>query len=244
MSKSQRIRDIFESRKKLQGHLSPEQRAHARNLEAGKGDAEHGARLRADDKRTSSRFPRLPTEIPYRDDQPKSDVFHITRGEAYGPKGEVVPREPKGKRSSLLGHLARRAESKKVKERARQLRNRDLGPENSSTNHYREGLRSLFEAVLNEASKRDKQRQANRDYWKGEGKDFKGAGRLLANLTKKFKAKQLKQPEKSPFRTPDPKDPSDWGIDPIPSDRVNTKPRKTKKEPDPSEEKMRSPHIN
>lgn len=151
MSKSQRIRAIFESRKKLQGHLSPEQRAHARNLEAGKGDAEHGARLRADDKRTSSRFPRLPTEIPYRDDQPKSDVFHITRGEAYGPKGEVVPREPKGKRSSLLGHLARRAESKPVRARAKELRNRDLGPENSSTNHYRTGLRALFESVLDEA---------------------------------------------------------------------------------------------
>ena len=121
----------------------------------------------------------------------------------------------------------------------------DQDREDSSINHYRADLKALFEAVINEVSKRDKQRQANKAYREGEGKPFQGAGRKLANLTKKFKAKQPKQPEKSPFRTPDPKDPSDWGIDPIPSDRVNTKPRrKPKPEPDPSEEKMRSPHIN
>lgn len=110
--------------------------------------------------------------------------------------------------------------------------------EDSSVNYYREGLKALFESVLDEVS----QRAANKAYWEGEGKDFKGAGRKLANLTKKF---QAKQGEKSPFRTPNPNDPSDWGIDPIPAENVNVKPKGPKKpQPDQSDEKMRSPHFN
>lgn len=115
--------------------------------------------------------------------------------------------------------------------------------EDASTDYYREGLKALFESVIEEVSKRAMQRQANKDYWAGEGKDFKGAGRLLANFTKKFKAKQPKQPEKSPFRTPDPNDPNDWGIDPIPDENVNVG-GKSSKGPDQSDEKMRSPHFN
>jgi len=112
--------------------------------------------------------------------------------------------------------------------------------EDASTDYYREGLKALFESVIEEVSKREKQRQANKNYWSGEGKPFKGAGRLLANLTKKF---QAKQGEKSPFRTPNPNDPSDWGIDPIPNKNVNVG-GKSSKGPDQSDEKMRSPHFN
>lgn len=187
MNKSQRIRDIFESRmnesrKKLQGHLKGKQRRDLRNLEAGKGDAEHGQQLRKDAKKLSKDYHRLSTEIPYRNDPPESDEFHLTRGEAYDKNFNVVKREPVGARKSLLAHLAYRSTSPKVKAKARELYDRDLEKQNDSTNYARAGLRALFETVLDEA------------------KEDEAFGPVDPNDPKSFGEKPLKQPPKIKFK--------------------------------------------
>jgi len=86
-----------------------------------------------------------------------------------------------------------------LKRSAKRVGREILGKQNDSTNYARAGLKALFESVLDEVS----QRAANKAYWEGEGKSFKGAGIKLKNLTNKFKAQQ-KQPdsEKPPAEKP------------------------------------------